>query len=78
MPTDAMASPRDALKQTFAPRMVRRSLLVALVVGPVLNAINQGPELIAGQPVVIWKLALTYLVPFLVDSFGAWSAFRGR
>lgn len=73
-----MTSARDALKQTFGKRMIQRSLMVSLVVGTALNAINQGPELVAGQPVVIWKLALTYLVPFLVASYGGYSALRSR
>lgn len=56
--------------------IVTRSLLVALVVGTALNAINQGPELWRGEPVVVWKLALTWCVPFLVASYGAFSALR--
>ena len=69
---------RDALKHTFGPRMIRRSGLVAAVVGTALNAINQGPELVAGEPVVVWKLLLTYCVPFLVSSYGSYSALRGE
>lgn len=65
------------MRRTFAGRQARRSLTVALVVGSVLNAINQGPELLAGQPPVVWKLALTYAVPFCVASYGSYSALRG-
>jgi hypothetical protein len=71
-----MATPRKALKLTFSGPILRRSLLVALVVGTVLNAINQGPELIGGEPVVLWKLLMTFCVPFLVASYGAYSALR--
>ncbi len=69
-----MATPREALKLTFSGRILRRSLIVALVVGTVLNAINQGPEIVSGQPVVVWKLLMTWCVPFLVASYGAYSA----
>lgn len=69
---------RDALRQTFSGGVLRRSLSVALVVGTILNAINQGPEIWRGEPVVVWKLVMTYCVPFLVASFGAYSAFRAR
>ena len=72
-----MATTRDALRQTFRPPIVRRSLVVALVVGTALNAINQGPEIWRGDDVVVWKLAMTYCVPFLVASYGAFSALRG-
>ena len=69
-------SPHDALRRTFAPRSVRRSLTVALIIGTVLNAINQGAELAAGEPVVVWKLLLTYFVPFAVASYGSYAALR--
>jgi hypothetical protein len=73
-----MTGRRAAFRQTFAWRSVRRSLLVAAVVGTVLNAINQGPEIFAGQWPNLWKLGLTYIVPFLVASFGGYSALRDR
>ena len=49
----------------------RRSLGVALVVGTVLNLINQGDALVAGQRLDIAKLALTYVVPYIVSTYGA-------
>ena len=67
---------REALKRTFTGRAVRRSLIVALIVGTALNAINQGAELLAGEAPVLWKLALTFAVPFLVASYGSYAAFR--
>jgi len=71
-----MATPAEALRATFGKRQLRRSLLVALVVGTALNAINQGPELLAGHAPVLWKLALTYAVPFCVASYGSYSVLR--
>ena len=71
-----MASRRDALLRTFAWQSVRRSLTVALLVGTILNAINQGPEILTGHWPVWWKLILTYLTPFLVASYGSYAAFR--
>lgn len=71
-----MASAKEALARTFSGRSVRRSLTVALVIGTVLNAINQGSEILAGEPVVLWKLALTYFVPFAVASYGSYAALR--
>jgi hypothetical protein len=49
----------------------RRSLMVALVVGTILNLINQGDRLFAAQKLDIVKLALTYCVPYLVSTYGA-------
>jgi hypothetical protein len=51
----------------------RRSLWVALVVGTILNLINQGDALVAGQRLNIAKLMLTYAVPYLVSTYGAMS-----
>lgn len=71
-----MSSREEALRRTFAGPSVRRSLLVALVIGTVLNAINQGPEILTGHWPIWWKLVLTYFVPFVVASYGSYAAFR--
>lgn len=57
---------------TYRP-LLRRSLGIALAVGSVLLVINQGDILLAGRwPLVLaWKIPLTYLVPFLVATWGA-------
>ena len=72
-----MASRKAALRKTFAAAALRRSAAVALLVGTALNAINQGPELLGGAEPVLWKIALTYFVPFAVASYGSYAAFRG-
>jgi cytochrome bd-type quinol oxidase subunit 2 len=66
----------QALQRTFAWVSVRRSIIVALLIGTVLNAINQGPEILTGHWPVWWKLLLTYSVPFCVASYGSYAAFR--
>ena len=55
----------------FERGIVRRSLIVAIVVGTILNFINQGDVLIAGAGLVLWKIALTYAVPYCVATYGA-------
>ncbi len=67
---------REAARRTLTGPALRRSLIVAVVVGTALNLINQGPELLAGGWPVLWKLVLTYLVPFLVASYGSYAALR--
>ncbi|WP_072376528.1 nitrate/nitrite transporter NrtS [Hyphomicrobium sp. NDB2Meth4] len=49
----------------------RTSLSVALVVGSLLNLINQGDVLLGAKPVIWPKLVLTYLVPYGVSTYGA-------
>jgi hypothetical protein len=53
-----------------------RAILVALVVGTILNLINQGDALSAGRHIDWAKALLTYLVPFCVSVHGALSARR--
>jgi hypothetical protein len=49
----------------------QRSLYVALVVGAVLNLINQGDAVLGMGPINWLKLALTYCVPYAVCTYGA-------
>lgn len=58
--------------------ILRRSLGASVVVGTLLTAINQGPELLEGQfaPAMAWKIPLTYVVPFCVATWGALSNSR--
>ena len=55
------------------PPLVRRSLGIAVIVGTVLLAINQGDVLLAPRwpSALAWKVPLTYLVPYLVATWGA-------
>ncbi|MDE2014705.1 MAG: nitrate/nitrite transporter NrtS [Alphaproteobacteria bacterium] len=64
-----------AARKTFELPVLRRSVMVTLVVGTILNAINQGTEILGGKPVDVLRLLLTYAVPFFVASYGAYSAF---
>ncbi len=56
----------------YAP-LLRRSLLMGLVVGTILVAINQGTAIAEGdfRSSLYWKVPLTYLVPFCVATWGA-------
>ncbi|MBI2615322.1 MAG: nitrate/nitrite transporter NrtS [Gemmatimonadetes bacterium] len=53
---------------------LHRAARVALVVGTVLVAINQGPTLLGGRvtPALAVRVALTYAVPFFVSIYAAW------
>lgn len=56
--------------------LLRRSALVASVVGSALVALNQGDQLLAGSfpwSTSWYKVPLTYLVPFCVATYGALS-----
>lgn len=57
------------------PPMLRRSVVISLVVGTILTAINQGDLLLRWHwtPSLWWKIPLTYAVPFVVATLGALS-----
>jgi hypothetical protein len=55
-----------------------RSAKVALIVGTVLNLINQGDALFRGEDVNFVKCLLTYAVPYCVATYGAVTAIRAR
>ena len=58
--------------------LLKRSALTALVVGTLLTGINQGSEMLVGvfPTALVWKVPLTYMVPFCVATWGALSHSR--
>lgn len=54
----------------------RSAFKIAIVVGTVLVVINQGDVILAGSAPNLMKMALTYIVPYLVATYGAVSAKR--
>lgn len=52
-------------------RIVINSLRIALVVGTVLNLVNQGEAIMAGASVSWVHLFLNYAVPYCVASYSA-------
>jgi hypothetical protein len=60
-----------ACRYAISDGVPRRSLYVALIVGTVLNLINQGDALIGMAPINWLKLILTYCVPYAVCTYGA-------
>ena len=74
----AMGSPTGDILKCFRCAvlhvpMLARSLAMALVVGSILAALNHGDSLFIGQgsSALLWKIPLTYLVPFFVATWGA-------
>jgi hypothetical protein len=63
-----------ALKTALSGIYLIRAIVVMLIVGSVLNLINQGDALFHGTQLDVAKLLLTYIVPFCVSTYGTWSA----
>ena len=58
--------------------VVRRAVMFAVVVGPILIAINHGDALLRGElgGERALKMALTFAVPYLVSTFSSVAALR--
>jgi len=65
----------EALRPGWAA--VRRSIVIALIVGSAIIALNQGDVLLAGAvtPRVWVKVLVTPCIPFCVSLFGAYAAY---
>ena len=59
------------IRTACSARIVRNALQVSAVVGTLLNIINQGGALWAGDAVSWPHIALNYLVPYCVASYSA-------
>lgn len=66
-----MLTLRLACRCALSDGVPRRSFFAALVVGTVLNLINQGDVLFGTAPVNWFKIILTYIVPYAVSTYGA-------
>jgi len=71
--TPAQAGTACAWRYATTDGVPRRSLAVAVVVGSILNLINQGDALLGTGSVNWLKIALTYVVPYCVSTYGAMS-----
>ena len=69
-------STADAVRLVFSARLLRRTLVIALVVGTLLTLINQGHVIAGGEATsATWaRMGANYLIPFVVSSIGALSA----
>ncbi|MEH6467793.1 MAG: nitrate/nitrite transporter NrtS [Porticoccus sp.] len=50
--------------------------IIALVVGTLLNLINQGDVILSGDKLSYIKISLTYCVPYAVASMSSWLTLR--
>ena len=68
----------DIIRLCFSGGIPRRSLIVAIIVGTILNLINQGYALLGDAPINWIRLTLTFMVPYCVSTYGAVSALYAR
>lgn len=70
---------REALGYVLLPHHLRRTATIALIVGTLLTAINQGDVLLGGAATsTTWvKCAMNFVVPFCVSNLGLLGGRRG-
>ena len=73
-----MSDQPSIISLALQPSVVRASIYVMIVVGTILNLINQGDALLGDAPIIYWKVALTYAVPYCVSTYGSVTALRNR
>jgi hypothetical protein len=66
-----MSNWREICGYCVSDGVPRRSLFVALIVGTILNLINQGDALLSGGHFNFTKIILTFVVPYCVATYGA-------
>lgn len=79
MPGSARANgTAEALRYCATPKNLRRTIRIALLVGVLLTAINQGSVILAGHVnTATWiRCGLNFLIPFLVSNAGLLSGRR--
>lgn len=64
----------QALRHVLSGACLKRAIIIMLVVGTILNIINQGETLMKGGDIDWAKGILTFLVPFCVACFSAWGS----
>jgi hypothetical protein len=74
---------RERRVRRHRARLLRRAALIALLVGSCLTLINQGDVVAAAilhgirpSGAVLWRVPLTYAVPFVVSWYSSVSAAR--
>ena len=72
-----MSNWRETCGYCVSDGVPRRSFVVAVIVGSILNLINQGDALLSGGHLNFTKIILTFVVPYCVATYGAVS-YRAR
>jgi hypothetical protein len=70
----------EAVRLLRTPAMLKRSLLIAAIVGTILSIVNQASVIAKGESTTLtWlRVAANYVVPFIVSNAGALAATRRR
>ena len=78
MTTSSEEADPSLARLLFGDGTPKKAVLTALIVGTVLIVINHGDVLSRGDLPPIWKILLTYFVPYCVTTWGAFSGKKAQ
>ena len=70
--------PPSILQMVLGDGTPKKAFLTALVVGTILTTINHGDMMLDGLMPPVWKVLLTYCVPYCVTTWGAATGKRAQ
>lgn len=73
-----MEALKEIVHYSVSNGVPRRSFILAIIVGTIINLINQGDFLMAGEPLNWVKIGLSYILPYCVATYGAVSVQMSR
>jgi len=62
----------------LTPKIIYSATKVSLVVGTLLNVINQWEYILAGQGIMVGHLLMNYMVPFCVSAYSGAKALTSQ
>ena len=68
---EGIASPPSLSQMIFGDGTPKKAFFTARVAGTLLTAIHHGDVILSGRIPPIWKMVLTYCVPYCVTTWGA-------
>ncbi len=75
---EEFASPPSLAQMILGGGTPKKAMYTALVIGTLLTAINHGDMIVSGPAPAIWKVVLTYCVPYCVTTWGAITGKRAQ
>ncbi len=75
---EEFASPPSLAQMILGDGTPKKAMYTALAIGTLLTAINHGDVIASGLAPSIWKVVLTYCVPYCVTTWGAITGKRAQ
>lgn len=72
LPSGPVGPPRPGVvRLMLQPHNAKSALMVSLVVGTVLNVVNNGEQIWMHHTVNLWHVGMNFFVPYCVSSYSA-------